>query len=97
MSCEFCGTTWKPLFRIIERYESGGMIGPHCFECGKEEPNCKECEYIEETYQPYNQLNLTIAIVNGRLMFEDKVAGCKKQYAAINYCPMCGKELEMKS
>jgi len=92
-SCDFCEMQWKPLFRIIKTYVRGNA----CYvsdDCSQEICQTVDCE----DYDPqYNRLNITIAIVDGKLMFEDKhgegIIEDWKQFVDINYCPMCGRSL----
>lgn len=99
IKCEYCHEGWKPLFRIIERYEHGEPIDNFC-ECEdcehdwyEDDPACKDCEAAPVYNQ--NQLNLSIYVLGsmGELVFEDKVQQCQKYRKLINFCPMCGRRL----
>lgn len=101
--CAYCGEQCRPLFRICETYECGDEMDlfHKCDSCSYaefmgEDKECSGCEF--KPFHMINTLNLTIAIVGGKLMFEDKAKGYlfseEKRYLDINFCPMCGRKLK---
>lgn len=106
--CPYCAAAWMPLFRVVETYPCGETIvmNDECENCAivydesDNAPDCDLCDY--RPYQPENHINITVAIVGDRLMFEDKGKPCvgdgdSKQYIPIKFCPMCGRKLEGES
>ena len=101
--CNYCnhGIYWKPLFRIIENYPYAEIDRfLDCEDCehdyGEQEPQnedspCHECD--RQPFTMYNQLDITIAIMGNKLMFEDKTNSYNKRFISINNCPMCGRAL----
>lgn len=98
-TCEYCSAPMgTPLMRITDKYDRGETID--FYDC-KNSTSCygtKDCEEDGETceyrpYQPENVINVTIAVVGDKLMFEDKCNGCDKRYVDVKFCPVCGREL----
>jgi hypothetical protein len=97
VGCAYCEPATIPLFRICDNYPNGNDECGFRNEdwCNRDCDNCENAPQLEE-----NNLNLTIAITSQGLMFEDKVKAKNepgsdgKIYKQINYCPMCGRELD---